>query len=715
MTGERNFIIFALVIAGLIFNNSTWADCPQEVIKLQEIVVTAHVEDRKLVATPASISLITADEIQEMGAKTVAQIIENIPGVLHEDSTRDYITIRGNRSSQSSGVLVLINGVPANSGISGYTEYDAIPVSDIEIIEVLRSSGSIVYGPDAARGVINIITKKGKNKSPETRISTTYGSWNTWEGSAGISGGINNWNYALGASFLTTDGYVNDNKKRESVRADIGYCFSESTNINYNIAWHEVDYDTIYGRTKWQIDNFRNDSVFPTSATNDTLIHYRENSDESFSQSLKLSHSGENSFLTGFISYDDTDHVYDYLKNRLNPAYNKASSYYDYREDRDQKRLLARLFGGYYFDFDKIAYTPAFGVDFEKTNFDQKKSYPWSPTPNSASQLTAIAKGDLDTQKERFGFFTSNEFLFGEEWELNLDLRFDNVKYDVKSAQPKQVSNEDTDYSWKLTPAWHPCPDSTIYTSVSRSYWYPVLIYYNYAMQYGDAENRPEDLKPEEYLTFELGYKHYFNSKLSLALAGYYMETEDKYLSLYDVNTWKGYQNVGKAEHKGIEIEASGRISSYMGYRLLGAWQDVEWDDATFRAYVWGATPAADTRQNIDISGKKVPQIPEYTASFGLDFYFWDYFKLSNDVNYVGARHIDVLNRYKTDSYVTFDTMLSFTRNNYKFWILGRNLFNKESESMFNETGKRNADGTPAHLYYPTDGRYIEAGITISF
>jgi iron complex outermembrane recepter protein len=74
-----------------------------------------------------------------------------------------------------------------------------------------------------------------------------------------------------------------------------------------------------------------------------------------------------------------------------------------------------------------------------------------------------------------------------------------------------------------------------------------------------------------------------------------------------------------------------------------------------------------------------------------------------------------VLNRYKTDAYLTFDTMLSFTRDNYKFWILGSNLFNKEVESMFNESGKRNSDGTPAHLYYPADGRYIEAGITISF
>ena len=715
MARKRIIIIFICVIFGLVFNNSTWADDQQEIIKLQEIVVTAHVKDRKLVATPASVSLITAAEIQEMGAKTVAQIIENIPGVLHENSTRDYITIRGNRSSQSSGVLVLVNGVPANSGISGYTEYDAIPVSDIETIEILRSSGSIVYGPDAARGVINIITKKGKDKPLETQISTTYGSWDTKELSAGINGGIDKWNYALGASFFDTDGYANDHKKRESARMDIGYSFSKATDISYSIAWHEVDYDTIYGMTKWQLDNFRNDSVFPTSATNPTLVHYRENSDETISQSLKFSHNEENFFLTGFISYDDTDHVYKYLKNRLNPVYNKRSSYYDYREDRDQKRLLARLSGGYRFDFDKIAYTPAFGVDFEKTNFNQKKSYPWSPAPYSASQLTAIAKGNLDTQKKRFGFFTSNEFLFGEEWELNLDLRFDNVKYNIKNKQPKQVSNEDTDYSWKFAPAWHPCPDSTIYTSVSRSFWYPVLIYYNYAMQYGDAENRAEDLKPEEYLTFEIGYKHHFNSKLSLALAGYYMETEDKYLSLYDLASWKGYQNVGKAEHKGIEIEASGRICSSVGYRFLGAWQDVAWEDATFRAYVWGATPAADTRQNVDISGKKVPQIPEYTTSFGLDFYFWDYFKLSNDVNYIGARHIDVLNRYKTDGHVTFDTMLSYTRNNYKFWILARNLFNKEAESMFNETGRRNADGTPAHLYYPADGRYIEAGVTITF
>ncbi|BBO84799.1 outer membrane heme receptor [Desulfosarcina ovata subsp. sediminis] len=715
MHGLR-FVVYWTVVLAFCLPMAVGADeRAEETVKLREVVVSAPRTDRKLVETPASITVITGEEIEEMGARNIVDVVKNIPGVVKDSDSRDRLTFRGNRSSQSAGVLVLIDGVPANTGISGYSEYDAIPVSNIERIEVLRSSGSVALGPDAARGAINIITKKGQKGAPQVKTTVSYGSWETWKASASVTGRTADLDYAFSASGLDTDGYADDSKQRGAARLNSGYHFSEDTRLGINLSWQKVDYDTIYGKSEWQVENYRREKIFPTSETNPTLVHHRENENENTTVSLTFNTEKANYFVNSLVSYDHTDHVYDYLPKRLNPTYSKTSSYYDYREDRDQDRYMGKISGGYHFFFGGVNYTPVLGADYEKIEFDQEKSYPWSPSPLSSSQETAVAEGSIDTERKRYGAFISNELDFGEHWELNVSGRVDRVEYEVRNEVPEKVAKDHEDFSWDITPAFHPSPDATIYVSASQSYWYPVLQYYTYAMKYGDDQNRAEDLEPEEYLTYELGYKHYFGPKFSLALTAYTMTVKDKFLSLYDESNWKGYQNVGESEHRGVELELDGRLCPYFGYRLRGAYQHAEWDDATFRAYVWGDTPADDTRENVDISGEKVPHVPEFTGTLGLDFYFLEYFKFSTDVNYYGRQYVDVLNRYEINDYVTTDAMLSYTRENVKIWMLANNLFDREVENKFNETGDRNADGSPNYLYYPLDGRYLEVGVSVEF
>lgn len=709
-------VLFAVIIWGMVFAHSGWAQEKNETtVALKDIVVSAPRTDRTLVETPASVTIITSEDIDEMGATNIVNIVQNIPGVVKDSDSRERLTFRGNRSPQSAGVLVLINGVPANSGISGYTEYDGISVCDIERIEVLRSSAAIAFGPDASRGAINIITKKGKEGTVSGKAGVSYGSWNTLKSSANVGGRVDKWDYAFGGSVLNTDGYEDDNKDQGAASVSVGHNFSEDTRLGFNLRWQKVDYDTIYGKTQWQVENYRRDKIFPTSQTDDTLVHNRENEDENTAISLEFGTKKEKSFVNGLVSYDTTDHVYRYLPKKLNPGYSTTSSYYDYQEDSDQDRYLAKVSGGYEFEFDGIKFTPTLGVDYENIAYDQSKSYPWSPKPLSTSQETAVAKGTLDTQRERYGIFLSNELDFNDQWELNFSGRFDQVDYDVKSLKPQQVTNSHSDFSWDITPAFHPTSDATLYASISQSYWYPALIYYKYAMEYGDEDNRAEDLKPEEYQTLELGYKQYISPQLSLAATAYYTKVKDKFLSLYDASTWKGYRNVGESEHQGLELEATGNIHPLVGYRLLGAYQDAQWDSATFRAYAWGDTPAGDTRQNVDISGQKVPHVPEFTGTFGLDFYFLDNWKFSTDLNYYSKQYVDVLNRYEISDYVTTNIGLTYTGKKFKAWVLCNNLFDEEKNNIFNETGQRNSDGTPKSLYYPLNGRYIEVGVSFAF
>lgn len=136
---------------------------------LDEMVVTSTSKS-KLVDTPASISVITAADLEQMGAKNITEALERIPGVYNTTASSSSLSIRGTRSSMAGGPVILIDGVAQNYGNYRREELDIIPVSQIERIEVLRSAG-IAYGPGAARGVINVITKKARAINPLMAIS----------------------------------------------------------------------------------------------------------------------------------------------------------------------------------------------------------------------------------------------------------------------------------------------------------------------------------------------------------------------------------------------------------------------------------------------------------------------------------------------------------------------------------------------------------------
>ena len=79
---------------------------------------------------------------------------------------------------------VLVNGVIANSPSLGTADVGKIPMNNIEKIEIVKGSGSVLYGSGAMSGIINIITKNPKQDQTDLKISTGYGSENHYKVSA---------------------------------------------------------------------------------------------------------------------------------------------------------------------------------------------------------------------------------------------------------------------------------------------------------------------------------------------------------------------------------------------------------------------------------------------------------------------------------------------------------------------------------------------------
>ncbi|HEX5310623.1 TonB-dependent receptor [Aquabacterium sp.] len=135
---------------------------------------------------PAVATVITAADIEAMGATDLDEVLETVPGFHVARSTQGYsplYVVRGVNLGFSPQVLVQVNGVPLTAVFAGNRGivWGSYPVHNIARIEVLRGPGSALYGADAVAGVINIITKSAADIDG-TVVGARTGSFHTHDG-----------------------------------------------------------------------------------------------------------------------------------------------------------------------------------------------------------------------------------------------------------------------------------------------------------------------------------------------------------------------------------------------------------------------------------------------------------------------------------------------------------------------------------------------------
>ncbi len=160
---------------------------------------------------PSVATLITATDIQAMGANTINEVLESVPGLHIIPSTLNrtapVYSIRGLYSANNPQILFLLNGHRIISDLytSGVIHISQMNVENISRIEVIRGPGSAIYGADAYSGVANIITKNAKeldgfHMGARAGSNNTQNIWSQYGGRLN-----NNWEIALNFEFFTQD------------------------------------------------------------------------------------------------------------------------------------------------------------------------------------------------------------------------------------------------------------------------------------------------------------------------------------------------------------------------------------------------------------------------------------------------------------------------------------------------------------------------------
>lgn len=207
---------FALMLPSL-----GWADdksidmlMAMDISELTNVTVSvASKAEEKITEAPGIISIITDKDIERYGDKTLGDILNHLPSfhILSSYVARsNYSSIRGQSLTHyDNHTLILLNGRPmrdSSTGSMGNSIYRTFPVEAIQRVEVIRGPGSALYGTNAFAGVINIVTKDGKDQ-PEYRTDASYGSNNYRQLFASKGGVIQEANVYAAGRFAKDSGW----------------------------------------------------------------------------------------------------------------------------------------------------------------------------------------------------------------------------------------------------------------------------------------------------------------------------------------------------------------------------------------------------------------------------------------------------------------------------------------------------------------------------
>jgi len=315
----RKYSIISMAVFIMAFSAAAFADTSTEAVsddKKEEVQEVARVEvtgsrlaeDIKEVPAPAYV--ITKEEIEMSGARSTQEVLDRVPGVngLRNSSASvldKSVVVRG----LTSEVLLLVDGIPFMTSSYGTDSMGSpfdlrtVPLESIERIEVVKGASSAIYGSNAAGGVINIITKKGMEKSGGTLL---------------VEGGNHGWfrGSLRGTAVLSDDVKVTVGYTKTQENAEIN--IRKRPDGTYDTATDYRGNDFVFGLEKnnWSFSagwgDFDSEWIYQNKDYDGT--YYIENQmQKNKYQRFNLSYKDEES--SGMIYYNKNDRDYSYVSD----------------------------------------------------------------------------------------------------------------------------------------------------------------------------------------------------------------------------------------------------------------------------------------------------------------------------------------------------------------------------------------------------------------
>jgi iron complex outermembrane recepter protein len=620
--------------------------------------VTGTKTDTPIIEVPQSISVITADELDDKGITTLSSALEQTAGVTvnpygFDSRALDWVMLRGFDGWYTSSYR---DGLIQNVGLTFLGVQTE--VYGLERIEVMRGPSSVLFGKGDVGGVVNRVSKL-PNANATREIVVQVGSYGRTEVAVDMGGtlGSDELQYRLvgvGLDTGTQESYSNGTRmdqKRQYLAPSLTWKPTSQTTLTLQMehlrddSSDDVQYVT--GADGLPTNVKEGDPNFSRIKTNSDAIGYQL--DHTFDSGWTL----RNKLRTAYRSMDK-HHIVSWLDSTGTTLLRRARHDVEsVRETAMDTSVSKTIQSG------SMQHALLFGVDIDHTRAQWSRWQNMTTSLDMSNPIYGISIAEpvtqvADTQftSTQIGVYAQDQIKLDERWGLTLGLRHDQVKSETddrfNTSQSNQTDSATTGrvgLTYKLTADWVP------YASYAESFVPNVGI---------DAAGNA--FVPSDGKQVELGMKYMpEGSATSFTAAVFNLEKTN--VVTYDSQTYEARQ-IGKVRSRGLELEMKSAIAP--------RWQLT----SSFTALNMKVLASANSSE----VGHMPILTPTQTASLWLDYKFAapvPGLSVGAGLRHVGKRWNDASNTSSEPAYTLLDAAFRYDTGPWRFAVNVTNLLNK--------------------------------------
>ena len=667
--------------------------------------------------------ILKSKDIEGKGYTSVSEVLDSIPGVNIKEGAHPAIDLRGQGFQKAKAtVQLLVDGIPANMLDTSHQNVpiNVVNIDEIERIEVIPGGGAVLYGSGTSGGVINIITKKYKNKNIRGGIEYQISSFrnNKFDVSTGTS--VGNFDFDVNYSKNRKYGYRDyDFTNSDYFSGRINYNINKTDNIAFKYSGYRSKYTYPASLTETQMNKDRRQSGLGSNDKND---NNKIKKDEfSLTYNSKITNNNDLNVVAFYQkteipseSISDGTGMYKgvlagqvaglssalrnpslptsarlAMTNRLNALMTqlRSPSRVDFSSHSNFEDRKISIKAKDKYTYDNSGSNIIIGLGYTDDNMIR------------ASKMELVGKMKLvdthmDLTKKTFESFALNTYKVNN-FEFIQGLRYEKSKFDGSRRNLDDVSTVKRDMNnWAGTLAVNHLYSDTgnVYLKYERAFTSPSPSQLSDKVRTssGAFDYVTNNLKSEKTNQFEVGWNDYLLGSL-LSADIYYSETKDEIATIFDggrAHPTNGFKttNLGKTRRYGFDLSAEQKLENF-----------------TFKeSYSFVKTKILkDNDKNIE--GKEIAEVPNHKLLLSVDYNISSKFTVGAEYEYKAAAFVDNTNKYGKDKAKSvFNLRANYQVNDSLDIYAGvDNVFGaKYYNSVTLSSGDRLYDPAPRTTYY---------------
>ena len=696
-----SFLIAFLPVISAQEEQEKKQEVTEEFFYAEEEVEIASLKPQRVEEAPGIVSVITAQQIKDMGARDLNDVLRMLPGFqlsINPWYAQSY-GVRAIKQQHNTRVLFMMDGVPLNETYWGQScmNWGDMPLNNVKRIEIIRGPGSALYGTYAFLAVINIITNNADDIDG-VELSAGGGSWNTQRhyllagkksGDFSISGYVDYRrsdgydNYFIQSDFMTLlYSYVPFLPSASMAPGKIKVPL-DSRRIELRMGYKDFEF-------QFKAQDHERGMPLPGYSINDRFFYV----DKSYIGQAIYKHNIGNKLAIGLKG------SYFYRKQSLNGQAYPSGLYGPLLPAIEiqgffSHGLLAEMI--LYersialqsqFDYSLSENnTFTFGAEFVDLRTDKPLvTLNVDPVTHLQSsnmyeeEASTVGFIERDADRTVLAAFLQDSWQIAESLNLTAGLRVDHYSEFGSSLNPR------------LSLVWGFLPDTNLKLLYGHAFRTPTFADL-YMLATSGVGN--ENLDPEKVRSFEIGLSHKLSRNINASINYFYNALRDLILPT-GKTVIEGYppqlENSGKVNSQGIEVEVK----------------------ADFKKNTYAYFNYSYARAKDELTGEFIPNVANNLFNFGLNIGAWKYLNANLNVNYVGERKRGLLMgapdlRDPINAYSLFD----LTLRAQNFWKNAEIIFS--IHNLFDTDYKDPEELGLIYYDLPREGRQILGQLIFKF